>query len=317
MAERGGLVFLGTPDFAVASLRALVESGERIALVVTQPDRPRGRSRGPQPPPVKEFALSQGLPVAQPARVRDPEFLARFVALGAEAAIVAAYGQILPPAMLEAPLHGCINVHASLLPRFRGAAPIQHAILCGDRVTGITIMQMDEGLDTGPMLLRRELEIQSSDTGGTLHDRLAELGSTTLLDALESLRAGALVAEPQDPAQATHAGMLRKSDGRLDWSDSSVDLGRRVLAMHPWPGAQTSLNGLRLKVHPPVSADDSGHSERPGVVLEIGVEGIRVACGSGTLMLGELQLEGRRRMPVSEFLRGSSLTVGTQLGELE
>jgi methionyl-tRNA formyltransferase len=232
-------------------------------------------------------------------------------------AVVAAYGQILPPAMLEAPTHGCVNVHASLLPRFRGAAPIQHAILAGDAVTGVTIMQMDEGLDTGPMLLRRELSILPEDTAGSLHDRLADLGAAALLDALDKLRRGELVAEAQDSSAASHAGMLRKSDGHLDWSESAKQIQRRVAAMHPWPGAQTSFEGQGLKVHPPVSSDELAHDVAPGTVIEVADAGIRVACGEGSLSLFELQLGGRRRMPVAQFLHGCPIAVGTVLGEVD
>lgn len=297
---------MGSPDFAVPALRALHGSGHDIAAVYTQPPRPAGRGRAVRPSPVQLEAERLGLPVRAPARLRrDAAAQAEFAALGLDAAVVAAYGLILPPAMLAAPVRGCLNIHASLLPRWRGAAPIQAAILAGDSETGVTIMQVDEGLDTGPMLLREAVPIGPASTAPELHDRLAALGARLILRAL----AENPTPQPQPADGATYAPKLGREDGRLDWSRDAAELDRRVRALNPWPGTFTTLDRAMLKVlaAQPVAADGV-----PGTVLD---NGLTIACGAGALRLTRVQLAGRPAMSAAEFLRGHRVPAGTRLGD--
>ncbi len=298
------LAFMGSPAFSVPALRALVSAGHEVAMVYAQPPRPAGRGQRETPCPVHAAALDLGLPVRTPARVkRDAAEHAAFAALDLDAAVVAAYGLILPPAMLDAPRRGCLNIHASLLPRHRGAAPIQAAILAGDAATGITIMRMDEGLDTGPMLLREATPIGPGDTAADLHDRLSEIGARLILRTLD----GSPEAVSQ-PEGATYAPKLTKDDGRLDWSAPAVLLERRVRAMIPWPVAFTALGDEPLRVLAARVADGAG---APGTALD---DALLIACGEGALRLTRVQRAGRAAMDAAAFLRGTPVPAGTHLG---
>jgi methionyl-tRNA formyltransferase len=306
------VVFAGTPEFAVPTLQALLDSDHTVPCVYTQPDRPAGRGRKLTPSPVKRLAGANAIEVRQPLSLRDPQAQADLAGLAADVMVVAAYGLILPAAVLEIPQMGCINVHASLLPRWRGASPIQSAILAGDRQTGISIMQMDEGLDTGAVLLRRELDILPAQTAGRLHDRLARLGAQALLEALAGIEAGTARAEPQDDALATYAPKLSKDQAPLDWHGDAQALARQVWAFNPWPVAQTTLEGqvMRIWMAHPLAEKPSAP---PGTVLHAGHSGIDVACGQGRLRLTEVQLPGRRAMAAAELVNAVDLA-GCVLG---
>jgi methionyl-tRNA formyltransferase len=297
------IAFMGSPDFAVPALRALAAQHE-VAAVYCQKPKPAGRGMAETRCPVHQEALDLGLPVRTPARLkRDATAWAEFAALDLDVAVVAAYGLILPPAMLAAPRRGCLNIHASLLPRWRGASPIQAAILAGDAASGITIMRMDEGLDTGPMLLAEKVALSPRETGATLHDRLAPIGARLILHALDE----APPAQPQ-PDGATHCGKLSRADGRLDWTQPAAQLDRQVRAFHPWPGTFGLLDQAPLKVLEAEPAE--GHGP-PGTVLDAA---LRVACGQGALRLLRVQAPGRRAMDAADFLRGHALAPGTVLG---
>ena len=304
--QRLRLAFMGSPAFAVPALRALREAGHEIAMVYAQPPRPAGRGQRETPCPVDQAALEMGLPVRTPARVRrDAAEHAAFAALALDAAVVAAYGLILPRAMLEAPRRGCLNIHASLLPRWRGAAPIHAAVLAGDAETGVTIMRMDEGLDTGPTLLREATPIGPRDTTPAVHDRLAAIGARLILRAL----AEDPPAVPQPGTGATYAPKLGKEDGRLDWSRPADALDRQVRAMNPWPGALAGLGGEPLRV---LAAEPAAGAGTPGAVLD---GALLVACGEGTaLRLTRVQRAGRAAMEADAFLRGTPVPPGTVLG---
>ena len=305
------LIFAGTPAFAERALGALLDAGHDVALVLTRADRPAGRGQQLQASPVKQLAVARGIPVFQPRTLRDAEAQRRIAEVRADAMIVAAYGLILPPEVLSAPRHGCINIHASLLPRWRGAAPIQRAIEAGDTRTGITIMQMDEGLDTGAMLLAREVQIRAEDTGGSLHDALAACGAALIVEALDALARGALVATPQPDEGVTYAAKIDKRETQLDWRASSRILADRVRAFDPFPGSVLRLARLRepLKLWRAVAVE-TAPGMAPGTVLEVSPEGISVACGTGVLRLLELQKPGGRRLTVAEFLRGFPVEPG-------
>ncbi|MEI6278210.1 MAG: methionyl-tRNA formyltransferase [Verrucomicrobiae bacterium] len=295
------IVFCGTGEIGLPSLKILADSHDLVG-VITQPDRPAGRDLKPRPPAVKTEALARGIPVVQPERIRkDFSALAEW---SPDVMVVAAYGQILPRAVLDIPGLGCLNLHASLLPRHRGASPIQAAILAGDEGTGITVMFMDEGLDTGDILLARHIPILPDETAGSLHDRLADIAPAALTDALDLLAVGAAPRAAQDAALATYAPKLGRQDGRLDWTGPAGMLARKVRAMSPWPGASARINGAVVKIHEAVAAEESGV---PGTVLSAGPRGISVAAGAGSLVLREVQLEGRKRLPAADFLRGFPL----------
>ena len=306
------LVFFGTPDFAVPSLRALLASRHAVVGVVCQPDRPAGRGQHLAVPPVKRVAAEAGVPVLQPEKVRTVEFLDALRAWMPELIVVAAYGRILPAAILDLPPHGCVNVHASLLPKYRGAAPIQWAILRGEPATGITIMQMVEEMDAGGILLQRDTAIGPAETGGELQTRLAQLGADLLLEALDRLEGGTLRPTPQDEAAATFAPMIHKEDGRIDWSRPAVEIARAVRAFNPWPSAFTTLGGKVLKIHS-AHAVEGRATPIPGTVLAV-ADGLAVATGKGRLVVGELQVEGRKRLLVRDFVRGGQVTPGVVLG---
>ncbi len=308
------IVFFGTPEFAVPSLQELIDRGEQIAAVVTQPDRPVGRGQQVKPSPVKELAFKHNLPVLQPERVRAPEFLETFRQLKPDLAVVVAFGQIFPQALLNIPRHGFINVHSSLLPAYRGAAPIQWAIINGDTETGVTIMQLDAGMDTGAILLQDPMPILPEDTAQTLHDRLAVLGAKLLGKALDQLRDGAWEPVAQDEARATYAAMMKKEDGLIDWEKDARSLVNQVRGMTPWPGCYTWLEGKMLKVHR-AEALEKTCSTRPGTVVAAASGGIEVAAGRGSVLVQEVQLEGKKRMPAGVFLKGYRLAAGMSFAE--
>jgi methionyl-tRNA formyltransferase len=303
------LAFLGTPDFAVPSLAALIAAGHELAAVYTRPPRPAGRGKKPRPSPVHAFAEARGLPVRSPADFKDAGTQAAFAALALDAAVVVAYGLLLPPAVLAAPRLGCINVHASLLPRWRGAAPIQRALLAGDRETGVTIMVLDEGLDTGPILTAEALGIGKRTTAAELHDRLAALSARLLVAALDGLAAGRLAPRPQPQAGVTYAPKLTPADGRLDWRRPAAELERRVRACDPRPGAWFEAAGTRVKALAAELVEDGGDAA-PGRVLD---DRLTVACGEGALRPTRLQRAGGAALAAAEFLRGFPLPAGTLL----
>ncbi|AWH22893.1 MULTISPECIES: methionyl-tRNA formyltransferase [Stenotrophomonas] len=295
------IVFAGTPEFAVSSLRAAARHHEVVA-VYTQPDRPAGRGRGLAPSPVKLEAVARGIPVYQPETLKDEAAQQQLRDLQPDLMVVVAYGLILPKAVLTIPTHGCWNVHASLLPRWRGAAPIQRAIQAGDASTGVCLMQMEAGLDTGPVLLHQELPITATDTGGQLHDKLAELGAQVLSDGLGLLRAGIKpVARPQPEQGVTYAHKLDKAEAKLDWAQPADVLARTVRAFNPWPIAEATLAGERVRIHGAVALD-LAHGQAPGTVLAAGREGIDIACGQGALRLRVLQREGGKAITAADYL---------------
>jgi len=306
------LIFAGTPHFAVPSLQGLLNAGYSVVAIYTQPDRPAGRGRQLRASPLKTCAQSAGIPVYQPTTLRDPDVQAELAALQPDLLIVAAYGLILPPEVLAIPRLGCLNVHASLLPRWRGAAPIHRALMAGDAETGISIMRMEAGLDTGPVFARAVIPIERGMTGGELHDALAMLGDLTLRATLPELLADRLAPEPQDDAQATYAPKLSKSDLELDWTRSALDLERQVLTFNPYPVAQTRLEELTLRIWRAV-AEEEPTAAPPGTVLREGSSGIVVATGSGVLRLTEVQLPGGKPLPVAAFLNARQLA-GRRLG---
>jgi methionyl-tRNA formyltransferase len=292
------IVFAGTPDFALASLAALVEAGRSPVAVLTQPDRPAGRGKKLTASPVKRYAKEHGIPVLQPETLRDEQAQAALAALAPDVLIVAAYGLILPQAVLDIPRHGCLNVHASILPRWRGAAPIQAAILAGDAQTGISLMAMTAGLDCGPVFHTEELDIGPDETAGELHDRLAGLGGEALVAHLDAILAGDLEAVPQDDSKATYAPKIDKQDARIDWTLPADEAARRIRAYNPFPGAFCFAGDTRIKVWRASAAPGSG---APGTILQCDREAILVACGDGVLRLAELQLPGKRRVVAHEF----------------
>ncbi|MCC7538718.1 MAG: methionyl-tRNA formyltransferase [Deltaproteobacteria bacterium] len=305
-------VFFGTPDFAVPSLRALAETLDVVA-VVCRPDRPKGRGLETSPPPVKVEALARGIDVRQPDGVKDPAFAAWLRDLSLDVAVVAAYGHIVPAAVLEAPRLGCVNVHASLLPRWRGAAPVQWAVISGDAETGVCLMQMDVGMDTGAVLARRTSPIGPDETAGEVLARVAILGGELVRAEIPALLEGRLVPEPQDPSLATKAPRLLKEHGAIDFAKPARAVHDLVRGVHPWPGAFTGLGVRMLKVHRTRVVDESGLRGAPGEVLAADAHGLVVACGSGSVALIELQLEGRKRLQVGEFLAGHPVRRGAIL----
>ncbi|TWJ32454.1 methionyl-tRNA formyltransferase [Geobacter argillaceus] len=304
------IVFMGTPQFACPTLQMLIDRGERVVAVVTQPDRPKGRGQQTQAPPVKELAVQHGIPVLQPLKVRSPEAIEEIRSLAPDLIVVVAFGQILPKALLEIPRYGCINVHASLLPRYRGAAPINWAIINGENEAGVTTMQMDVGLDTGDMLLKRSTTIAPDDDAQSLHDRLSIIGAEAMAETLDLLAAGKLVPEKQDDSLSNYAPMLKKEDGRIDWRQESRAIVSRISGVTPWPGAYTFLDGKLLKLFRARTGTGSGV---PGTILAADRSGLEVACSGGSIIIGELQLEGKRRLSVGDFLAGCRLLPGTVL----
>nr|WP_294866007.1 methionyl-tRNA formyltransferase [uncultured Pseudogulbenkiania sp.] len=303
------LIFAGTPEFAAAALQALLDAGHDIPLVLTQPDRPAGRGMKLKPSPVKALALQHGLRVEQPLTLKTPEAQALIAEVGAEVMVVAAYGLLLPQAVLELPAQGCLNIHASLLPRWRGAAPIQRALLAGDSETGITIMQMDVGLDTGAMLSVHPLPIAADETAATLHDRLAEAGARAIVDTLARLDEINPVVQPAEGV--TYAQKLSKAEAEVDWSQPATDIARAIRAYNPVPGAFTRLAGEPLKLW--LASAEEGRGE-PGTVLSADADGVRVAAGSGVVRLTQLQAAGGKRLAARDFVAGRPDLTGTRLG---
>lgn len=311
------VVFMGTPDFAVATVQAIADAGHEISLVVTQPDKPRGRGKEMQFPAVKTWAVEHHIPTYQPKRIRDEEAVERLRQEEADIFIVAAFGQILPKEILDMPKLGCVNVHASLLPKYRGAAPIQWAVMNGDKVSGVTTMQMGVGLDDGDMLLKEEVLLAEDETGGSLFDRLAEVGGALCVRTMEGLEKGTITPIPQKEEEATHVGMIKKSMGQMDFTKDAVVLERLVRGLNPWPSAYTRLGGKTLKIWKArVEMQSQGWDHgMPGEVVASDEHGIVVASGNGFLVLEEIQLEGKKRMNAADFLRGRDVPVGIMLGE--
>jgi methionyl-tRNA formyltransferase len=308
------LVFMGTPDFAAASLEALLRSDDSVVGIVTQPDRPKGRGQILTPSPVKLLVQREQIPLLQPLKMKDREFLHALAEWKPDLIAVAAFGRILPPAILSLPPLGCINVHGSLLPKYRGAGPIQWAIINGETETGITTMLMDEGMDTGAMLLQETIPITPDDTAGTLSPRLAELGGRLLVETIARLKSGTLVPRPQDSSQATLAPLLKKEDGAIDWALSATDLANRVRGLSPWPGAYTTVAGGDRWMICRALALPEPVTKPPGVIIAVTHEAIHVATGEGVFAVMELQPANSRRMVVSQYLAGHPIAVGLQLG---
>lgn len=312
------IVFMGTPDFAVPSLEALIEAGHEIEAVITQPDRPKGRKKTLTPPPVKEAALQRGLTVFQPDRLRGSDTVEKISQLQPDLIVTAAYGQILPKAVLDIPPLGCINVHGSLLPRYRGGAPIQRAIMNGETSTGVTIMYMAEGLDTGDMISRVEIPILPEDTSGTIFAKLSDAGAKLLLETLPAISSGEVQAEKQRDADATYAPNLSREDERIDWSRPARDLYNQVRGLLPMAGAFTLLNGETFKVWGCEAIEASGESLQPaGTVLQTSDSGILVQTGGGSLLLTVIQPAGKKAMPAAEWLKGARLPAGSRFGGTE
>lgn len=321
------VIFMGTPEFSVGTLEALADAGHEIVLAVTQPDKPRGRGKEMQYPPVKEAALKRGIPVFQPMKVREPECMEELARYQADVMVVVAFGQILPAKILQMAPYGCINVHASLLPKYRGAAPIQWAVMNGDEVSGVTIMKMDEGLDTGDMLTKVEVPLAADETGGSLFDKLAAAGAKLLVETLPKLEKGEVTPEKQPEISTTeYARMIKKEDGKIDWTKSAVEIERQIRAMSPWPSAFTKVNGKNLKIWgAKVIAMFGGDlfskipgqnpTKSAGKVWVADETGLHVKTGDGILVIEELQLEGKKRMKAADFLRGYAIEPGTRLGE--
>ncbi len=323
------IVFMGTPDFAVGALEALIEDGYDITAVVTQPDKAKGRSKELQFPPVKECALRHGIPVLQPKRIKTPEAIAELAQYEADVYIVAAFGQILSQEILDMPRLGCLNIHASLLPKYRGASPIQHVIIDGEQETGVTIMQMNAGLDTGDMLYKKKVVIAPEDTFETLHDKLMILGGEAITEALPLIEAGRLEAEPQNDGESCYAPLIEKSMGQIDFAKAANVIDRLIRGMNPWPSAYTFYKGKQMKIWRavPITGENAGNTfddnntavevaadTTPGTVIAVTKDYIEVATGKGTLRIYELQLEGKKRMTAHDFLLGVKVQTGEVLG---
>ena len=308
------VIFMGTPDFAVGTLKALVEAGHEVAAVVTQPDKPKGRSKELVFSPVKQEAVKLGIEVLQPEKARNEEFIEKLRTYNADIFVVVAFGQLLPKSIIDMPRFGCVNVHASLLPEYRGASPIQWAVIDGCEYSGVTTMKMDEGLDTGDILLVKKVKLDKKETGGSLFDKLAEEGAALLIRTLPSIADGTAVYTKQPEESPTpYAAMISKKMGLMDFSKSDVELERLVRGLNPWPSAYTFLNGKTLKVWKCAVERAECGKEAPGTIIGVDKSGIHVACGSDTLILKEVQLEGKKRMETDAFLRGYQVTAGTML----
>ena len=308
------IVYMGTPDFAVPPLAALVEAGYEVTAVITQPDKPKGRGKTLLPTPVKEEAMKHEITVYQPQKVRDPEFVEVLKNLAPDMIVVAAFGQIIPKEILDMPKYGCINIHASLLPKYRGAAPIQQAVIDGEKESGVTIMKMGMGLDTGDMISQAVVTLSEDETGGSLFDRLAETGASLLIQTIPSIENGTATYTKQPEESPTpYAAMITKKMGLLDFSRNAEVLERLVRGMNPWPSAYTYLNNKTLKVWKAVVEDAESGKAAPGTIVDVDKKGIHVACGEKILVLQEVQLEGKKRMETDAFLRGYQVTEGTIL----
>lgn len=309
------IIFMGTPDYAAGALRALLKTGHEVVLAVTQPDKPKGRSGEPVRTPVKICAQEAGIPVMQPRRIKNPEAVAGLKAYPADLYIVAAFGQILSQEILDIPRLGCLNIHASLLPKYRGASPIQHAIIDGEKETGITIMRMDAGIDTGDMLYKKSIPIEADDNYETLHDKLTALGGEAITEALALLEQGKLIPEKQDDALSCYAPLIEKEFGRLDFTKSAVALDRLIRGVTPWPSAFTSYRRKQLKIWRAVpELSVNSFAREPGEIVKVENGAVTVATGEGALRILELQLEGKKRMSSQDFLRGVRMQPGEVLG---
>lgn len=309
------IVYMGTPDFAVEPLEAIIKAGYEVAAVVTQPDKQKGRGKEVKMTPVKECALRHGIPVFQPVKIKEPEAVAELEKYQADLFVVAAFGQLLSEEILNMPEYGCINIHASLLPAYRGAAPIQWAVLNGEKESGVTIMQMDKGLDTGDMLLKRSVELSPKETGDSLHDKLMHLGAELIVEALPKLEKGELVPEKQKDELSSYAKKLTKTMGQIDWSKDAVNLERWIRGLNSWPSAYTFFGGKTLKIWEARVAEENGAQKaEPGQVVSVSREGFTVACGQGALQILSLQLEGKKRVLTREFLLGYQVEPGMILG---
>lgn len=308
------VIFMGTPDFSVGTLEALVEAGHEVVLAVTQPDKPKGRGKEMQFTPVKEAALRHDIPVFQPKKVRDPECMEELRKYHADIMVVIAFGQILPQEILDMTPYGCVNVHASLLPKYRGAAPIQWSIIDGEEVTGVTTMQMDAGLDTGDMLLKTEIKIEADETGGSLHDKLAEAGATLCVETLKALEEKTVTPEKQGETPTAYAKMLDKKLGNIDWTMDAVSIERLIRGLNPWPSAYTMWNGKVMKIWRGEVLEASGE-QIPGTIVAVSKDSFTVQTGKGQLRILELQLQGKKRMDAAAFLRGYKLEAMMRLGE--
>lgn len=306
------VVYMGTPDFAVGALESIIEAGHEVVLVVTQPDKPKGRGKEMQMTPVKKCALAHDIPVFQPVKIKEAEAVEYLRTFEADIFVVAAFGQILSSEILHMPKYGCVNIHASLLPMYRGAAPIQAVIINKEKETGVTIMQMDEGLDTGDMLMKEVIPIAEDETGESLHDKLSELGADMIVKALVAIEAGTLKPEPQT-GETCYASMLKKEMGCIDWRKSADDIEHLVRGLYPWPGTYTFLNGKIMKICW-VALSDIPVKGEPGEVCEVTRESLVVNTGAGTLEIKELQPEGKKRMTVHDFLLGNKLEKGVRFG---
>ena len=307
------VIFMGTPDFSVGTLEALIEDGHEVVLAVTQPDKPKGRGKEMQFTPVKECAIKNNIPVYQPIRIRDEECIEKLRTYEADIMVVVAFGQILPKSILEMCPYGCVNVHASLLPKYRGAAPIQWAIIDGETVTGVTTMQMDEGLDTGDMLLKTEISISEKETGGSLHDKLAEAGAKLCVETLKELEAGTVTPIPQGETTTSYAKMLDKKLGNIDWTQSANQIERLIRGLTPWPSAYTNWEDKVMKIW---DAEVTGGKtdETPGTIVTVEKDAFYVQCKDSLLKVCELQIPGKKRMDAGAFLRGYSIKEGEILG---
>ena len=309
------IVYMGTPDFAVEPLEAIIKAGYEVTAVVTQPDKQKGRGKEVKMTPVKECALRHGIPVFQPVKIKEPEAVAELEKYQADLFVVAAFGQLLSEEILNMPEYGCINIHASLLPAYRGAAPIQWAVLNGEKESGVTIMQMDKGLDTGDMLLKRSVELSPKETGDSLHDKLMHLGAELIVEALSKLEKGELVPEKQKDELSSYAKKLTKAMGQIDWSKDAVSLERWIRGLNSWPSAYTIFGGKTLKIWEAQVAEENGAQKaEPGQVVSVSRESFTVACGQGELQILSLQLEGKKRVSTREFLLGYQVEPGMILG---
>ena len=300
------IVFMGTPDFSVNALENIVKAGHDVVGVITQPDKPKGRGGKMQYTPVKEKALELGLDVYQPQRVKETKFIEKLKEMNPDAIVVIAFGQILPKAILDMPKYGCINVHASLLPKYRGAAPIQWSVIDGEKETGVTTMYMNEGLDTGDIIDKVVVPIDKKETGGSLFDKLAIEGGKLILKTLIELENGTAVRTPQDDSKSNYAGMINKQLGKIDFNKSANEIERLIRGLNPWPSAYTKMDGKTLKIWD-ADVDDSENDSAPGTITEVGKDFIRVATGKGSLKILELQLEGKKRMKTRDFLNGAKI----------
>lgn len=308
------IIFMGTPEFSVPTLKTLIDSEHEIVACYTQPDKPKGRGKKLQMTPVKEVCIEAGIPVYQPTRIRREEFVKEFQAIEADIAVVIAYGQILPASILEAPKHGCINIHASLLPKYRGAAPYQWAVIRGETTTGITTMQMDVGMDTGDMLLKTVINIEQDETAGSLHDKLMMSGGNLILETLRQVEEGSLNPVKQDDDEATYAPMLEKNSGKISWHKPASEIENLIRGLNPWPSAYTFMDDKLLKIWKATVLEDRTEDLTPGTICEVlDKEGFIVRCEEGSLLVTEVQLQGKKRMDAASFMRGYTVNVGSIL----